>query len=168
MSILEFEAPLPPRALSPNVRSHWAAKAAWVESYAATVAYAATAARVAHPGGWQTAGKVRISLLFGTKVAKHERLAFARCRDVDNALASFKAGIDGLVRAGIMPDDGHRFVAYGDLDIEPSQGPWVRVKVEKVADGPVFPGFDPKKHVDPSLPVGTVRIGGKIVKVEKV
>ena len=129
---LEFEVPLPPNALSPNVRTHWAAKAAWVESYAVTVAYAATEARVSCKPPWPTAGKVRISLLFGTKVAKHERGVFARCRDVDNALASFKAGIDGMVRAGIMPDDGHKFVSYGDLDIEPTQGPWVRIKVEKV------------------------------------
>lgn len=76
--------PWPPSALSPNTRQHWSALARAKKAYRAECAWQAKVqgARVID------AAKLHVSLVF---VPPNRR-----AHDLDNLLARFKAGIDGL------------------------------------------------------------------------
>ena len=81
--------PWPPTCLSPNARLHRLQKAAAVKSYRAAC-------------GWQMkAARVEVQ-------PKHLTIMFrppdARRRDLDNMLASFKAGLDGIADATSCDD----------------------------------------------------------------
>lgn len=84
--------PLPPACLSPNARAHWRTK------HKAARAYRALACAMTPKKGlaerWMRA---QVQLTF-----YH---AFRRERDADNALASMKAGIDGITDAGVVIND---------------------------------------------------------------
>jgi crossover junction endodeoxyribonuclease RusA len=102
--------PLPDRKLSPNSRTHWAAKAKAVK---AARAYAA----------WQTVGN-RLGLDAATiTVTPYYR--DRRRHDSDNLLASLKPSIDGLVDAGLLTDDNR--VTY---TVHPAQVDKLRPRVE--------------------------------------
>ena len=93
---LHIEIPgLPPRELSPNARVHWAKKAKVTAEYRLTARFCAIAAcHLQTPPSWNHA-KVDITFVVPDK----------RRRDKTNLAASFKAGLDGLVDAGIIKDD---------------------------------------------------------------
>lgn len=97
---------LPPRTLSPNFRGHWAVKARAVNAYRTYVYLMANQAR---PRDWEVLEKATISLTF---IAVDRRR-----RDLDNLLSSFKAGIDGLIDAGILRDDSAEHLAYGSIKL---------------------------------------------------
>lgn len=138
MKALSVQVPLPPRYLSPNNGNNsWAAKRR--AEYRADIARRAR--EVAALCGWEPPAKVRVSLVFGTKrdreYRKKQMLLKEKRRDYcpedpSNAISAFKAGIDGLVDAGLFSDDNFRVMTLGSVDIRPDQGPWVRVTVEAI------------------------------------
>lgn len=84
--------PWPPAALSPNSRAHWAAKARAAKAYRRDCGYATVGAR----------GRVSLSENIGMTVTF--RPPNARPRDMDNLLASIKAGLDGICDALAIND----------------------------------------------------------------
>lgn len=80
----EVTLPWPPTALSPNTRQHWSALASAKKAYRTECAWQAKVqgARAID------AAKLHVSLVF---VPPNRR-----AHDLDNLLARFKAGIDGL------------------------------------------------------------------------
>lgn len=92
--------PLPPPRLSPNARVHWATKAREAKLYRARCRF-----DVRLPDGWQPLAAAGLTL--------HCRYCGRRqALDADNAGASFKAGLDGLVDAGVLVDDGPQCVRW--------------------------------------------------------
>lgn len=96
---VEITLSLPPKALSPNARVHWA------EKYKITRAYRQQAAYLT---------RIVIGKVFDWKPPqwKHAtaKMTFYfkdpwRRRDPDNLGASMKAGVDGIVDAGLLKDD---------------------------------------------------------------
>lgn len=90
-----FDVPFPPKQLSPNSRLHWAKKFRVAANYrAACFAYCKVAkAKVLEEG------PVEVGLWFHPPDN--------RKRDLDNLLASFKAGLDGISLA--LGADDSRF-----------------------------------------------------------
>lgn len=89
--------PYPYPALWPNKRPHWSAKARATRSYRWTAKLAANGAK---PG--------RVDLIFCPK-------PFGPPPDLDNCIAAFKAGQDGLADAMGINDRGLTFTyAIGD------------------------------------------------------
>jgi crossover junction endodeoxyribonuclease RusA len=99
---------LPPSACSPNARVHWAVKARSANSWGSTVFYCAVDARnrTGEPSRWKDLDGARVAVTFV--------LTNKRRRDLDNLIASFKSGLDALVRCGILVDDsaGHVTLTY--------------------------------------------------------
>jgi hypothetical protein len=123
---LGFTVPLPPPALSPNkgwggARMKALAKSVYRQSCFTDARNAVRAA------GWEAPECVTVSLVFYTKGAKGK---FYQPRDDDNALASFKAGRDGIVSAGVAKGDARKHWLTGSIQIDSSRGPWVDVFVE--------------------------------------
>lgn len=84
--------PWPPAALSPNSRAHWAKKAKAVKAYRRDCGYATVGAK----GRAGISGPASLSVTF--------RPPNARPRDMDNLLASIKAGLDGICDALAIND----------------------------------------------------------------
>ena len=76
----------PPKVLSPNARTHWAARSRAAKAYRYSCFMAAKLAGLVAP-----AGRILLQLEFLPPTARR--------RDDDNLLASFKAGRDGLADA---------------------------------------------------------------------
>lgn len=95
MNSITITLPLPPAALKPNARVHWAQKARAAKRYRRT-AEAATieALNGIEPPRWKMAS-VLIQAYFPT----------ARHPDPDNAVASLKSAFDGLADAGLIEND---------------------------------------------------------------
>lgn len=81
-----FEIPFPPKHLSPNARVHFMALAKAKKGYRSECGWLAKAANIPAP-----VGRVRVRLEFYPRT----RAAY----DQDNAIASIKAGIDGIADA---------------------------------------------------------------------
>lgn len=100
--------PLPPRALSPNARGHWAAKSRAVKAYRHR---AEMTARVNVPPSrrakWRSA-EVRWTWYLPDR----------RRRDPDNLAASCKSLWDGLRDAGILADDDRLVIHPPTLEID--------------------------------------------------
>ncbi len=92
--------PPPPPELSPNSRTGWRAKASYVQAYRYLCKIEAFAQWHQDPQGINHTPPVPVTITF---ILKDKRR-----HDWDNLLASFKAGIDGLVDAGLLPDDDVR------------------------------------------------------------
>jgi crossover junction endodeoxyribonuclease RusA len=104
----EITVPLPPKALSPNARVHWAVKAKVTKQYRAACAMAYHCSRVP-----PLFPPVKIHLDFYlARVPLAYDAYFAK--DADNARSSFKAGQDALADAGIIPSDGQRYLRMGE------------------------------------------------------
>lgn len=115
--------PLPPRTVSPNVRSHWGAKS--------------RAVKAARKAGWYwfrrfvprdwTQKPVRLDIVYHCPVGSDGY----RPRDVQNAIGALKPMIDGMVDAGIVPDDSDKWVTWGEFTITRHRGqaPGVTVQV---------------------------------------
>ena len=106
---------LPERKLSPNGRSHDASKAAPKRRLREFV-------RVwAQENGPQIARPFdHVTLDVEYRVCRSKTLPgdiYYRPTDPDNALASIKAAIDGLVDAGVLLDDKRTNVKLGDIDL---------------------------------------------------
>lgn len=126
---LTLTIPLPPKGCSPNLASsrHWQNRAHATEWYRERVA---TIAGVALPSDW-VQQKVRISTTWymgqtdeeiALRAAKNagarsvkgiQRMWAVKVRPLDstNAASCLKGAIDGLVDAGVVPKDDHRWVS---------------------------------------------------------
>ena len=113
---LPFEAP--PKALRQNSRPHWASKAK-------AVAQVRQAAKVAAMWAEPFTGPVTIRLVW--------TVTDRRRRDSDGPDPMKKAVIDGLVDAGLIPDDKHTVVVRSWCEIEHGAERGVRVIVEAVS-----------------------------------
>ena len=92
MNKFEVELPWPARALSPNVRVHWAVESKAKKKFRSDCYYATRAAKAS------ASGPVTLSFTFNPP---HNR-----SYDKDNLIAQMKSGIDGIADAlGI--DDKH-------------------------------------------------------------
>lgn len=91
--------PLPPRALSPNARPHWAAKAKAVQGYREAAYLSALAKR---PGSLR-GRRDRPTRL--ARVTARFYFRNRRRRDGDNLLASLKPAFDGIADAGVVAND---------------------------------------------------------------
>jgi crossover junction endodeoxyribonuclease RusA len=112
---------LPPRELSPNVRSHWAKKARAVKYYRMLAFIEARNASRSTERGWERA-EFRTTWY----------LPDARRRDPDNLMASMKAGIDGIVQAGVLTDDRYLVIHPPTLTIDRAR-PRVEITIEEIA-----------------------------------
>ena len=96
---LHIEIPgLPPRELSPNARVHWRVRADWTAEYRRSIYLLLRPIMwKSGPDAWATPDHAKVDITF---VVPDKRR-----RDKTNLAASFKAGLDGLVDAGIIKDD---------------------------------------------------------------
>lgn len=81
---VNFTIPWPPKELNPNSRSHWAAKAKAVKKYR---------------GDCYLLAKNAVGAYTGLTVTLNFRPPNRQRRDLDNALASLKSGLDGIADA---------------------------------------------------------------------
>lgn len=95
----EVTLPWPPKALSPNARAHWRAKAPVTKAYKAACFTLCKEAGLTAP---DVAGRLHLWLTFYPPDRRH--------RDDDNMIAAFKAGRDGLALA--LGIDDKRFVCH--------------------------------------------------------
>ena len=120
--------PFPYPELSPNSRCGWQAKAAAVQAYrheCKVEAMNAFREKYAGLANWLPMPPIEATITF---VLKDKRR-----HDWDNLLASFKAGIDGIVDAGLLPDDD---VKSWSPTLRYEQGAVAGVRVELTAGGP--------------------------------
>lgn len=92
---VELTLAFPPPLLSPNARPHRYAKSRAVRDYKDYCWYA-TRSEMNRLSLHALAPPVKAEIVF---VVKNMR------RDLDNCLASFKAGLDGIVASGLLVDD---------------------------------------------------------------
>lgn len=90
-----------------NDRDHWAVKAKKVKEWRDAAHVLARAARIPR------CGRIRVEL--------HYVPATAQRRDPDNLVAAYKPLVDGLVDAGVVPDDTEAFVERVFPIIHPAQ-----------------------------------------------
>jgi Holliday junction resolvase RusA-like endonuclease len=111
---------------SPNQtrREHWARRAAEAKRWKRDTYLAAVSARNAlltrYPGVILPLTEARVRCVIVTKSAVR--------RDPDNAIASMKPLIDGVVQAGILADDS--FSVITDLSVAVERGPDQLVRIE--------------------------------------
>lgn len=111
------------RPLSLNARQHWRVKAAGVAQLREGASWLAREARI------PACGRIHVQL--------HYVPPDARRRDRDNLVATLKPVLDGLVDAGVVPDDTEVYVDWSPPIIDPPcKGEFVRrlyVVVRQVA-----------------------------------
>ena len=108
--------PWPPRALSPNARTHWRKKAPIAKAYKAACWALAKEAGMVVPD----VEKIALWLDFYPPDRRH--------RDMDNMFASMKAGLDGLADALHFNDKGFKVT----LDVADDTGAKVVVEIRGV------------------------------------
>lgn len=86
--MIAIRLPWPPKLLSPNARPHWSVKARLIRKYRFDVRVI-TQSAVKAP--YVLTGPLPLKLIF--------RPPNRRLRDLDNCLAAFKAGLDGIADA---------------------------------------------------------------------
>lgn len=118
---MRFVLPLPPRELSPNVRSHWAKKAKAVKSYRLRAWVEARNATNAKRLEWERA-EVRTTFY----------LPDLRRRDPDNLMAAMKAAWDGIVDAHVLTDDRYLITYPPTLELDRKR-PRVVVDITEIA-----------------------------------
>jgi hypothetical protein len=104
---------LPERALSPNRRPHWSAKASAKKSL---MGFVAIYVSEAFTGDAIDPADLDIDLRVCRKRPPPGD-DYYRPKDVDNAVASLKAAIDGLVVAGVIIDDKRKHMRLRDVDL---------------------------------------------------
>ncbi len=125
--VIEFQ--LPYRELSSNARVHYRTRAVWTAHYRQDCAVIAREAMRAQQ--WlPTASQVRMDLLFGIKGGR--KIQRYQPTDLSNAVASFKAGQDALVDAGVILGDDKKRLSLGSIEITSKAGPFVRVVLTPV------------------------------------
>lgn len=110
----ELILPWPPKALSPNARTHWATKSRAAKAYRQACFLLCRAAGLPVPSG---------RALLAIEFVPPDR----RRRDDDNCIASFKSGRDGVAEA--LGIDDSRFVTQTQISEEIVKGGAVRVRI---------------------------------------
>lgn len=108
-AIFELELPWSSPPLSLNHRRHWRATAKLTRSIRQVVHVLAVQARIGRHE------RVRVTL--------HYQPRDARVRDEENNVPTLKACCDGLVDAGIVPDDSPQFMLKDMPVIHPAASP---------------------------------------------
>lgn len=121
---IAFTMPFPPRELSPNARNNWYPKAAKVRAYRQSCKVDALNVRREHEAQGMTFPLATPATLLLTFV-----LTTRQRRDLDNLVASFKAGLDGLVDAGLIVDDDAWKLRLG-VEVELGEKQLIRVRLE--------------------------------------
>lgn len=103
--------PLPPDELSPNVRVHWAARAKATKSHRFSAFVALSAAKRA--ANWHAKRPVEIDIEYRC----HAKAQGYKPRDVQNAISSLKAALDGLADAGIVGSDAAYWLRIGRVSL---------------------------------------------------
>ena len=114
----------------------------------ARAAKSATTAEVRHAVKILAKGE-RIPACHAVHVQLHWRPKVNRRRDADNAVATLKPSLDGLVDAGVVPDDTGRYVDWSRPRIHPPDktlGPAVWLVVTAV--GEPCSACDHEAHAD--------------------
>lgn len=110
--------PWPPKRCNPNARGHWGAL------HKAKAKYRRDCAMLARQAGQRFSGPLLVSVTF--------RPPDARRRDLDNALAAIKAGLDGVADAiGVDDREWALSLAWG----EPVKGGAVDVSIRQAPAG---------------------------------
>ena len=109
---LEVSFPPPAKALTLNQRMHWAQKAKLTAAWREAAFYAAKQARL----------ECRVPYLVTVVIPVKDR----RKRDPHNWFPTVKPIVDGLVDAGVWPDDNSDWVTTTEPRLEPG-GELVRV-----------------------------------------
>lgn len=102
--------PIPPVGVSPNARLHWAAKARVVKSARREAWY--WFQRML-PADW-----IRMPIAIEVNYHCPKSCAGYKPRDVQNAIAALKPTIDGMVDAGVIPDDSAAWLEWGRLTLD--------------------------------------------------
>lgn len=104
------ELDLPPQMLSPNVTpGHWALKRAATRKYRRDCGVIFLRSK---PRGWEPCAVV-LDVIFVCPPGSPGYMP----KDVQNAIAALKAGIDALSDARIIPDDEEKFLQWGRFDL---------------------------------------------------
>jgi hypothetical protein len=109
--------PLPPRECSPNYHGHWR------KGWKAGGAYRQTARHLCmeKQAEWapiQRAGwPIRISAEFYCGLTPPWEPKRYRPLDITNAIQSLQQAVNGIVDAGIVPNDTHRYVTWGEVKL---------------------------------------------------
>ena len=129
---LSFVVPLPPRELSPNRtrNEHWSGKSEAVAAYRQLAMVQAHNAAVTVQ--WTNPAKCRVSLVFGLKDQSVADKACYHPRDADNAVASVKALVDGMVDAMVLESDRWANMELGSVTADKLRPASVYVTVEAV------------------------------------
>ena len=106
-----------PRDLSPNARVHWARKASATRQLKQDAFFLAKEARLP---------RFTTAIIHFTFVVPD-----SRARDPDNYLIMMKPAVDGLVAAGIFPNDSYKSLKYAPVVFRPTrkQKPCVIVEI---------------------------------------
>lgn len=124
MSLVRVTLPYPPKALSPNGRPSTWEKARAVKAYRTDCFLLGKQAR---PASYPLRSPVQARIVF--QVAGPGPLP-----DEQNALAAFKAGIDGLVDARLMVDDSPAHFHIADVLVQRGPRREVRVLLEELEE----------------------------------
>jgi crossover junction endodeoxyribonuclease RusA len=114
MTAVTITLPWPPRALSPNARTHWRKKAPIAKAYKQACWTLTKESKIALP---ESAGRLALWLDFYPP--DH------RARDDDNMIASFKSGRDGIALALGIDDKRFRTFPY----VQDKIGGYIKVRI---------------------------------------
>lgn len=126
--VLVIELPLPPKVLSPNVKTHWGKKTR------ATKAYRSDCADIAFVEVRRAAWVPR-RVVLDVEYRCSQKAAGYVAKDVQNAISAMKAGVDGLVDAGVAENDSKAHITWGAFDLvtrKSAKGDGVTVTVRRV------------------------------------
>jgi len=112
---------LPPKALSPNARGHWAKRGRAYRRYKEDACLLALAAQ-GGPAGRREWRRARVVCHFFYRVRRR--------RDGDNLIASMKAAFDGLEAAGVVRDDSGLIQVPPRITVDRQTRPRVEITVE--------------------------------------
>lgn len=124
---LTITLPLPGRVLSPNYRP--ASRGGAIGRAVAAKRYKSLAADAVNAQRLETIPWPAASLTIAFYHPQKRR------RDPDNALASLKAAIDGLVVAGLVPDDSAEYISIESVTFHAGQPARVEIQATKQGDG---------------------------------
>ena len=117
-NVFEVTLPWPPKALSPNARTHWRKKAPILRHYKAACWALTKEVNGVVPAG----SKLALWLDFYPPDRRH--------RDDDNMIASFKAGRDGLALALGIDDKRFRTFPY----VQDKIGGYIKVRITQLPE----------------------------------
>jgi hypothetical protein len=125
---------LPSREVSPNARVHWAKRSKFIRWERTAAAYRFAQAK---PRNWRPE-PVRLEIRY---VCPFGSAGYCP-RDTQNAIGALKAAIDGMVDAGVVPDDSARWVSWGGFELSREAGVAPGVYVTVVARTAAEQGSD--------------------------